>query len=112
MDPKQEDRKRREEGRLEIIKARNDKSQRRRTSSVDESHVVPPAEETAPTGKKVIDISSTNWKSIVADGREQRKSVGAKTKVLEPVSDFFLSFDSAPQPKVEAKKEEPAKQRV
>jgi hypothetical protein len=97
MDPKAEDRKRREEGRLEIIKARADTRKRRRTSSIDESLI--PHDETTTTGKKVIDIKSTSWKSIIATGKE-RKSGAAVAKseqtTAAPANDFFLSFDSAP----------------
>lgn len=73
MDPKQEERKRREEGRLEIIKVKDENAasinqRRRRISSVDET--VP-----AEVGQKVIDIKSTSWKSIVASGRERKTGV-------------------------------------
>ena len=73
MDPKQEERKRREEGRLEIIKAKDENAasisqRRRRISSVDETL---PAE----VGSKVIDIKSTSWKSIVASGKERKSGV-------------------------------------
>lgn len=95
MDPKAEDRKRKEEGRLEIIKAKNETRKRRRTSSIDETQI---PDEPEMTGKKVIDISSTNWKSIIATGKERKSAANSKNVEKEaPANDFFLSFDSAPQ---------------
>ncbi len=73
MDPKQEERKRKEEGRLEIIKAKDANAasinqRKRRISSVDET--VP-----AEVGSKVIDIKSTSWKSIIASGKERKTGI-------------------------------------
>ncbi len=97
MDPKAEERKRKEEGRLEIIKAKDAslKQRRRRVSSIDEDKEAPDE----ISGQKVIDIKSTNWKSIIATGKERKSGVAssqAKPQNQEPQNDFFLSFDSAP----------------
>ena len=75
MDPKAEERKRKEEGRLEIIKAKDAslKQRRRRVSSIDEDKEAPDE----ISGQKVIDIKSTNWKSIIATGKERKSGVAS-----------------------------------
>ena len=94
MDPKAEERKRKEEGRLGIIKAKDENAysnKRRRVSSIDDESI---AQENV--GQKVIDIKSTSWKSIVASGKERKSGTVAANstiKDIQPENDFFLSFD-------------------